>query len=236
MFIVGLRYKNRVRARLWESKTLQWFLLYSNDSIAKVLQDLAGKPLKESSCAFIPTAANVEEGDKGWLIDDFNNLQNSGVSVDIVDISALPKNIWKPRLDKADILVIGGGNTFHLMYWIRKSGLDKLLPAYLKEKVYVGISAGSMVVSDNIFLTSDKPIFNENRFGITNDKGLNLINFYIRPHLNSPYFPKAKEGHIAKAAKSVTQPIYAIDDNTAVLFQNNSMKIISEGFWKVYNA
>ncbi|MFA6249944.1 MAG: peptidase E [Candidatus Shapirobacteria bacterium] len=208
----------------------------ANPSLVSALLKLVGKPFKQAGLVFIPTASNVEEGDKGWLIDDLVNLkQLDFASVDIVDISALPKEIWLPRIKEADVLVFSGGNTFHLMSWLRKSGLDIMLPELLKNKVYVGISAGSMVVSKSIFLTSDKPIFDENRLGVTDDTGLGLVDFYIRPHFNSPYFPKAKEEAIVEAAKKVSEPIFALDDNSAVLVNENKAEIVSEGEWKKFN-
>ena len=208
----------------------------TNPSLANALQKLVGQPFDQVNVAFIPTAANVEEGDKAWLIDDYVHLKNLGLaSLDIVDISALPKDLWKPRLDVADILVFGPGNTFYLMHWLRTSGLDKLLPEMLKSKVYMGISAGSMVVSKSIFLTSDKPIFNENKLGVTDDSGLGFVNLYIRPHFNSPYFPKAKEEFLAKSAKMVPDPVYALDDSSAVLIDGDKIEVVSEGEWKRFN-
>ena len=122
-----------------------------NDSIAKALEELVGKTANGVRIAFIPTAANVEEGDKGWLIEDYRNLKKREYEVDIVDISALPREMWEPRLKQANVILVGGGDTFYLMHWLRKVGLDKLLPELLKTRVYVGISAGSMVVSKSIF-------------------------------------------------------------------------------------
>jgi dipeptidase E len=89
----------------------------TNKSIADALLDLAGKPFEETSVAFVPTASNVEKGDKGWLIDNLVQLQRLNFKqIDIVDISAVPENIWKPRLEEADILFFGGGNTYCLLY------------------------------------------------------------------------------------------------------------------------
>ncbi|MFA5827768.1 MAG: peptidase E [Candidatus Shapirobacteria bacterium] len=207
----------------------------SNLSIVKAIERLLGKSAKGVKLAFIPTAANVEPGDKSWMIEDLNNFQKTGFEVDIVDISALPKEIWLPRIEKVDVLVFSGGNTFHLMYWLRKSGLNQLLPELLKSKVYVGISAGSMVVSKSIFLTSDKPIFGEDRLGVADDRGLGLVNFYVRPHYNSPLFPKAKENVIAKSAKTVTEPVYALDDNGAIEVADDKIEVVSEGEYKIFN-
>ena len=47
----------------------------TNNSIKDALAGLIGKRFSDSKMVFIPTAANVEEGDKGWLIDDLKNFQ-----------------------------------------------------------------------------------------------------------------------------------------------------------------
>src|SRR5687768_16453417 len=112
----------------------------TNPSIAKAFRDLLAKPFDESKIAFIPTASNAEVGDKSWLINDLKNIQALGFKeIDIVDISALPREVWLPRLEVADVLLFSGGNTFYLMNWIKKSGLKELLPKMLETKVYVGI-------------------------------------------------------------------------------------------------
>src|SRR3989337_2484798 len=153
-----------------------------NKSIANALLDLVGQSFDKTNLAFIPTAANVEEGDKWWLIDDLSRCKNLGFAqVDIVDISALPKNLWKPRLETADILLFGGGNVFHLIYWLNKSGLAGLLPDLLKKRVYVGISAGSMVCGKRILLSQSKKLYYEDRKASYKDEsGLGFVNFHIR--------------------------------------------------------
>ena len=95
----------------------------TNASIEHALDELVGKKPEDTSVAFIPTAANVEKGDKCWLIDDLSNLKKRRFkSIDIVDISALSQKVWLPRLEEADVLFFGGGNTFYLMDCMTTSG------------------------------------------------------------------------------------------------------------------
>src|SRR3989344_7711298 len=94
----------------------------TNESIINALKELTGKPLNKSKLAFIPTAANPEWGDKSWLVNDLINCKNLGLEeFDIVDISALEKNDWLKRLQNSDIMLVGGGLTWYLMDWVRKS-------------------------------------------------------------------------------------------------------------------
>lgn len=205
----------------------------SNQKLVKAFEDLVGLSGDKVKIAFIPTAANVEEGDKDWLIGDYSNLKKQGYIVDIVDISAIDKNIWQPRLDEADVLFLGGGNTFHLMHWVEKSGLKDLLPKYLEKKVYAGISAGSCIAGHTIY-NSVQNLFGE-KYDLKIEKGLGLVNFQLIPHLNSDLFPKIREEYLKEAAKDLTEPVYAIDDNSAVVVNNEKIDVVSDGKWNKFN-
>ena len=125
----------------------------TNKSIAKALFDLVGKKPEDTSLVFVPTASNIEKGDKDWLIDDLVNLKKQNFKqIDIADISAVGKEIWLPKMEEADVLFFEGGNSYYLMEWMNKSGLTKILPELLKTKVYVGLSAGSMVTGKDLAL------------------------------------------------------------------------------------
>jgi len=210
------------------------FLLTSagitNPSIAHAFFELVGKKAQDITLAFIPTAANVEEGDKDWLITDLCNLKKQNFKcIDIVDISALPQEIWKPRLELADVLIFSGGNTFHLMYWLKKSGLVNILFDLLKTRVYVGISAGSMVTTKNLILSQSKRLYYENIPEDYSDEGLGFFSFHFRPHLNSPDFPKVRREFLQEIRKELNDPIYALDDQSALKIQDEKIEIVSEG-------
>jgi len=214
------------------------FLLTSagitNKSLAKSLRDLNGKPFSQSIITFIPTAANIEAGGMDWLIEDLKNLKDLKPKlIDIVDISALEKKQWLPRLKRADILVFGGGATFHLLKKIKETGLNNILINLIKNKIYVGISAGSMITCSS--LEVNQYLEPEILYGYPTIKGLGLNNLEIIPHLNSKYFPKLKNNYIKKAAKKFPHKIYAIDDNSALKIDGKKIKIISEGVSYEYN-
>lgn len=185
---------------------------------------------------FIPTAANVEKGDKSWLVDDMSNLKKLGfASFDIIDISAVPKRIWFPSLENADILVFGGGNVSHLFHWMKKSGVKEMLPELLQTKVYMGISAGSMVTAKTITLSSGGMLYYEDTGKFKDCEGLGFVDFEIRPHLNAPWVPNVRIDYLKKLAANIPHPIYAIDDNTAIQVIDKEISIVSEGKWEKFN-
>ena len=202
----------------------------TNKSISNTLVDLVAKKPEDISICFIPTASNVEMGDKDWFINDLKNIDKQGFkSISIADISAVSESIWKPQMDEADVLFFEGGNTYHLMEWINKSGLAKLLPEYLKTKVWVGVSAGSMVTNPDLALKISQDLYNEDFDRIGEMSGLNYVDFYILPHLNSSYFPKLIKENINKVAEQIPKKIYALDDKSALKVVNGKVEIVSEG-------
>lgn len=208
----------------------------TNKSIKKTLLELLGKPFEKSHLVFVPTAANPEEGDKSWLIDDLHNFRKlQFASIDIIDIAAIPKAKWLARFKKADILVFGGGDTNYLLDHIRKSGLEEILKSLLKTKIYVGISAGSMVTARNVSLSIAGILYYEKTGGFKNKTGLGFVDFELRPHLNSNWFPKVKLAYLKKLAEKVPYSFYAIDDDTALKVINGEVSVISEGDWKKFN-
>lgn len=206
-----------------------------NQSIISALRELVGTDFKDAKLIFIPTAANMEVGDKWWLINDLVKCKELGFKqVDIVDIAAVPQAVWQSRLEKADVIMVGGGNTSYLMGQIRKSGLAEILPNLLKTRVYVGISAGSMVVAPKLKEKEMQRLYEEPIVDDDTNEGLGLVDFLVVPHMNSPYFPRVAE-LIDETAKDIDMLFYAIDDQTAIKVTDGKIEVVTEGKWKKYN-
>ncbi|MDO8659436.1 MAG: Type 1 glutamine amidotransferase-like domain-containing protein [Candidatus Parcubacteria bacterium] len=208
-----------------------------NKTLAQAVLDLAGKKAEELTVAFIPTAANADGNDKTWFIDNLYQLKQQGYkTIDIVDISALPKWNWQKRLENADVLFFSGGNSAHLIRWIEESGLKELLPELLQIRVWVGVSAGSVVTAPIVVMSSpDRLSFYKEKFGYEADKGLALVDFYTRPHLNSSKFPNVRKEILMETTKDIPGVVYAIDDQMAIKVVDGKIEVIGEGEYLVFN-
>ncbi len=205
----------------------------TNLSIAKALFELVGKDPAETRICFIPTAMNATTGDKSWFVKDLMNLMNLNLKfLDIVDISAVPKNVWLQKLSEADVIFFSGGNTTHLMRAMKESGFLEELPKFLESKVYAGISAGSVACAPDLRMSSSKiKEYYKNEFGYENEEGLNLVDFYFSGHLNHRSFPERTEENYREIAKSLDKTLYALDDNSALKIVDNNIEVVSEGKW-----
>jgi dipeptidase E len=151
-------------------------------------------------------------------------------SLGVLELTALPSikpELWVPMLQQTDALLVGGGDCQYLCYWMQRSGLTTLLPELLKKMVYVGLSAGSMIMS------SYGTTYGNHTLPAETDKSLNLFNFAIHPHLDHEWFPSNSLANIEKLAATLKVPSYAIDDQTAIKVTDDAIEVISEGNWKL---
>lgn len=209
----------------------------SNASINKALVDLLGKPVAESSALFIPTAiyAIPNGGDIvrrvicGSLGDPFCDL--GWKSLGLLELTALPsikKELWVPLLEQTDALLVGGGDCQYLCYWMQQSGLAALLPSFLQKMVYVGLSAGSMI------MTRFGTTYGHHTLFAATDKCLGYVDFALHPHLDYEAFPENSMANLEKLAATLTIPSYAIDDQTAIKVVDGHIEVVSEGKWKLF--
>jgi len=209
----------------------------SNTSIHNSLVDLLGKPIAESNALFVPTAIYAIAGGAGIarkvicgsLGDPFCEL--GWKSLGVLELTALPsvkKELWVPLLQETDALLVGGGDCQYLCYWMQQSGLADLLPSLLHKMVYVGLSAGSMI------MTRFGTTYGNHMLPAESDKSLGLVDFALHPHLDHEWFPKNSLANLEKLAATLPVPSYLIDDQTAIKVTDGIVEVVSEGHWKLF--
>jgi dipeptidase E len=150
--------------------------------------------------------------------------------VGVLELTALPslgEELWVPLVREADVLLVEGGDAAYLCHWLRASGLADLLPS-LDETVWVGVSAGSMVMTPRTgadFINWHSP---------AGDRTLGVVDFSIFPHLENPELPWNTMAQAERWAGDLAGPAYAIDDETAVKVVDGTVEVVSEGNWKLF--
>lgn len=186
---------------------------------------LVGKPQDQISIGIINEAFAVEEGDKRWVLDNLNSVaHNFSGEIDIVDLLALSIEEIEKRLADKDVIFVVGGDTDYLMSVYKRTGFDKLLPKLLESKVYVGSSAGSMVVGKRISAAAYRLIYGEDsKWNI--DQYVGLVDLSVMPHLDSPHFPNRKES-LLEAVGNFKGKVYGLRDDSAVVVDGDDISTI----------
>lgn len=216
------------------------FLLTSagikNKSIHNALLGLLDKPIEESNAFCIPTASYghpMAGPVRAWNFIAGQEPQCPMIelgwkSMGVLELTALPsidKELWVPKVQEIDVILVNGGDPMYLCYWMRQSGFADLLPSL--SAVYVGLSAGSMVMTPRIgndFVGWTPPT--------GGDETLGLVDFSIFPHLDNPDLPDNTMATAERWAANLGVPAYAIDDETAFQVIDGTVDVISEGHWK----
>jgi dipeptidase E len=209
----------------------------TNDSIRDALVRLLGKPIGESTALCIPTAMyghpRVGPGVRAWQFISGNSenpmVELGWKSVGVLELTALPsidREHWVPLVQETDALLVGGGDVLYLCHWMRESGLADLLPS-LTETVWVGLSAGSMVMTPTV---GDD--FIQWRPPNGDDTTLGFVDFSICPHLAEDGMPGNSMAEAEQWAAGIPNPAYAMDDQTAIAVVDGDVDFVSEGHWE----
>jgi dipeptidase E len=209
-----------------------------NPSINDALVGLLGKPIAECSALVVPTAAygHPLRPGVGWRFISGQEPRTpmcelGWKSLGVLELTALPSiadEQWVPLVEKADALLVGGGDALYLAHWMRQSGLAALLPS-LRETVYVGLSAGSMAITARI---GEDFVFWRPPAG--GDDALGIVDFSIFPHVDHVDLPDNCMANAETWAAGLPGPAYAIDDDTAIVVDDHAIEVVSEGHWELF--
>jgi len=211
-----------------------------NESIHNVLVDLLAKPIADCNALCIPTAGYGHP--QGTAAGAWRFITGNATtpmcelgwkSVGVLELTALPRidrERWVGWVREADVLLVNGGDALYLCHWMRQSGLADLLPS-LPQTVWVGLSAGSMVMTPRIgedFVGWKPPT--------GDDATLGVVDFSIFPHLDHELLPENTMADAERWSATIAGPAYAIDDETAIKVIDGTVDVVSEGHWTLFNG
>ncbi len=207
-------------------------LLTSRGIPNKTLQNeflkLVALPKEKIKTVFIITTALTEAGDKHGLVDRLVEFSSLAGEFDVLDIKTASKKDILDRLSWANVIVMSGGNTYHQLNLVRKTGLDKQLPELLIDRVYVGISAGSILMTPDIDVAHIDG-GDENDIDMRDTTGLSLVDFELSPHTPEDVSLEANK----EFAKKIMNKLIAYDDNMAVKVDGDLVEVVGEGkYWE----
>jgi len=190
----------------------------ANQNIKNQFLQIIDQPVSQIKIIFVPTASRSEEELK-YVKKSKEELLDLGILEDNIKTLNLDKAVSFQEVENFDVIYVCGGNTFYLLEKVRETGFDKVIIEFVKtNKLYFGVSAGSILVCPNIDIASP---FDENDVNLTDLTGLNLTDIVISPHY------KDEERTIIDDFKKKSQyKVVPLTDNQALLVLDVKTKIV----------
>jgi dipeptidase E len=169
---------------------------------------------------YIPTARNGNETFNTWnKSGTWRFLSKSRMKVTPLQLEDYKDDLNIKLFENQDIIWFAGGASGYLMYWIRRTGLDKMLPEILNKTLYVGSSAGSMITAPGLDIS--EWYIGETERGASSIPGLGLVDFDFYPHYEDQLYDKIKD-------KFKGKKIYLVKNGEVVLVENGKVKVLGE--------
>lgn len=198
------------------------FLASSFAEVSNLFKEYENKEIQGKTVTFIPTASIHEE--VTFYVDAGKEaLEDLGLVVDVLEISTASYEEISNKLKHNEYIYMTGGNTFFLLQELKRTGADKLIVDQINlGKIYIGESAGAVVLSPNIEYISemDNPKFAES---LTSYDALGIIDFYPLPHYTSFPFKETAETIFSKYKGKIK--ISKFSNNEAIFINGGHAKV-----------
>ena len=202
------------------------FLASYFSGVAGLFSDFTGEDCFGKKVAFIPTAS-LPEKVTFYVAADRKALQKLGMVVEDLEITAASNEEIEDRISSADYLFVTGGNTFFLLQELRRKGADKVIVEHINNgKLYVGSSAGSMILSRDIGYVRymDSPDAAPDLNG--DFSALSIVDFCIVPHVTTFPFKKSAEKIVKEFSDSLD--LKAIRNDQVVIVDGEKEEVQTE--------
>lgn len=201
-------------------------LFLTSSCISKNLQEpflkSFGKNPSTSKCYFIPTATDLDQ-EKFYTCKSMDDLAQMGFNPIWYTLKYKNKKQLEEELSDADIIWVGGGNTFYLLDISRKIGFLDVISDLIRNKniAYGGISAGTVILAKNIESAGWEPYGDPNDVKISDFKSLGLIDFVPIVH-----YEKIEHENIINKYKKSEEKVFGIPNETMIIIDDDKLELI----------
>lgn len=192
---------------------------YETKEIDEEIVKMSGK--ENPKLLFIGLASSFADSYYDYIKNIYKELGCTPVYLKKKNVTKNP-DIVRNKIEEADIIYIGGGDTIKLMDTVREYNIDELLIKAAKRGcVIAGISAGAILLSNKGL--SDSYILRGESKDYKFIDGLGIININICPHYNSN---DKKKADLEKELQKEKIEVYGLENCTALKIVDNEITTI----------
>ena len=178
---------------------------------------------KNPLMVYIPASSYLSEVEFHHFVEQYRRFRVKRFLHFPVDVP-FDKILFREML-KADVIHLGGGNTFHFLLWLRKTRMLEALRDYVHHGgILTGLSAGAIMMTQDI-QTAGMPSFDrdENHDNVKNLEALTLLEFDFFPHYrNSPRY----DTEFRKFSKKTKRGLYACPDGAGIVVDGSKKTFV----------
>lgn len=193
----------------------------ANRELDDMLVQMVG--IKNPLMAYIPASSYLSEIEFQHFVEQyrrFNVKKFLHFPIDIPFDQTLYREVMK-----ADVIHLGGGNTFHFLLWLRKTKLLEALRDYVyRGGVLTGLSAGAIMMSRDISMAA-MPSFDrdENHDNIKKLDAMALLEFDFFPHYRNS---NRYDAEFRKHTKKTKRNLYACPDGAGIVIDGEKKTFV----------
>ncbi len=203
---------------------IKMFLSSSFCDVVSLFKDFAGEEVAGKKVTFIPTASIVEEY-VGHVENDKKAFESLGIIVDVLELSTASNEDIKEKITSNDYIFVSGGNSFYLLQVLQETGADLLIKEQVSNgKLYIGTSAGSVVMSPNIQyveLMDDKSFAPK----LADYQAMGMTDQYPLVHYSSEPFASVAEEVYQEYKDKL--PLVLLSNYQVMIVQNQEVSVLS---------
>lgn len=190
-----------------------------------IIGDFIGKDAV--NIAFIPFASVQRD------YEEYGNMIKEALASLPYSVNTVTPANANSVIEKANVIMVGGGNTFKLLHDIYHYNLFDLIQNQVRNGVpYIGWSAGANIAGRSISTTNDMPVIQPQSF-----VSFGFLPFQINPH----YFNQTTEGFNGETRDQRLEefimlnpnvPVTGLPEGTALRLEGSSLHFVGEnGVW-----
>lgn len=192
--------------------------------VSDIFKEYLGNELKDKKVTFIPTAS-INEEVNFYVQEAKDSFVKLGLEVDVLEISTSSISEIKEKIENNDYIYVSGGNTFFLLEQLKRTGADIIINEQInKGKLYIGESAGSVIVSPNIKYI--EIMDSRESTSLQDDEALAQIDFYPVPHYGDFPFEECTKEIKDRYQDEINLKIFSNDE--VLLFENDSLSLLKK--------